>query len=236
LEDKLGELTSKLKTVFGDRVVSVILYGSAAAGDWQERTSDFNVLCVVKTVDVDLLAKAAPVFAWWMKQGNVAPVLFSEEEARHSTDCFPMEFHDMQEHRRVLLGSDLVAELQIDLSFYRALVEREFRSKELRLRQKSVELLEDPQRLGRLLIDSISTFCALGRHALILSGQPPHWKKQEILTALSEAIGRPLNAAREVLSLRETHSQAAPAKTLELLGHYLSDVDAMVRFVDGLAK
>ena len=87
-----------------------------------------------------------------------------------STDCFPIEFHDMQEQRRVLFGKDVIAGLAIDRSFYRAQVEHELRAKLLRLRQKGAGLLSDEKGLLRLMLDSVSTFLVLARHALLLSG------------------------------------------------------------------
>jgi predicted nucleotidyltransferase len=240
MEKQLDDLIEKLKTAFGDRLVSVVLYGSAAAGDWQERASDLNILCVLPAITAAEIKSAEPVFQWWGKQGNVPPVLLTEGEVMHSTDCFPIEFHDIQERRRVLLGRDIIADLQIDFSYYRALVERELRSKQLRLRQKSVELVGQPERLVKLMVDSVSTFCALGRHALILGKRPPQWKKHEILAAISEATGCPMRAARQLLAMREAGRKASQntpaAEAVALLDEYLRDTGAIVTFVDELDK
>ena len=63
----------------------------------------------------------------------------SEEELRTSTDCFAIEFHAMQERRRVLFGNDVIEGLSIDNTFYRAQIELELRAKLLRLRQKAAK-------------------------------------------------------------------------------------------------
>jgi len=236
MEKELENLTKKLDEAFGAGIVSVILYGSAAADDWQEKASDLNILCVLKTINTAEMKRAEPIFQWWAKQGNVPPVLMTEAEMTHSTDCFPIEFHDIQERRRVLMGRDIAADLQIDFTYHRAFVERELRSKQIRLRQKSVELLGQPERLVKLMTDSISTFCALGRHALILGKRPVKWKKQEVLSAIGDATGTPLQAARQVLNLRETGTKPAAKEVLNLLGEYLRDVDVIAGFVDSLDK
>jgi predicted nucleotidyltransferase len=236
MEKQLDGLVERLKEAFGDRIVSVVLYGSAAAGDWQERASDLNILCVLSSISVTEIKSAAPVFQWWGKQGNTPPVLLTEDEVRHSTDCFPIEFHDILERRRLLMGRDIVADLQIDFSYYRAYVERELRGKQMRLRQKSVELLTQNDRLVKLMTDSISTFCALGRHALILGKRPAKWKKHEILAAISEATGSPMQAAKQLLAIRESGKKPAAGEAIELLDEYLRDTDVIVRFVDGLDK
>ena len=57
------------------------------------------------------LAKSEAVFQWWLERGNPAPLLLTEEEVKTSADCFPMEYHDMREQRRVLFGADVIENL-----------------------------------------------------------------------------------------------------------------------------
>ncbi len=118
----------------------------------------------------------------------------------------------MQEHRQVLFGKDVIAELVIDRSFYRAQVEHELRAKLIRLRQKAAELLADAGKLTKLMTESVSTFCVLGRHALLLSGAPAKWKKAEIVAALEDALRMPLPATNEVLSIRAAQAEQTTAE------------------------
>ena len=104
------------------------------------------------------------------------------------------------------------------------------------LRQKSLEFIAQPDRLVKLMLDSVSTFCALSRHALILAKRPAKWKKQEILSALSDATGSPLHAANQLLAIRESGKKPAANAAIALLDDYLKDTDVMVSFVDGLEK
>src|SRR6266849_657240 len=128
MEQKLQELVDRLRQAQQDRLLSVILYGSAATGDHHAEFSDLNVLCVLTQITPVELAACEPVFKWW-RDGNPAPLLMSEEEVRTSTDCFPIEFHDMQERRRVLFGKDVIEGLAIDKTFYRAQVELDLRER-----------------------------------------------------------------------------------------------------------
>ena len=236
MQEKLTALVERLKPAFGERLASVILYGSAAAGDYYEHSSDLNILCVLSELTPHELSQSEPVFRWWRQQGNPPPLLLSEEEVRSSTDSFPMEFHDMQEHRRVLLGRDVIAELAIDRSFYRAQVEHELRAKVIRLRQKAAELLGNSERLTKLMVDSISTFCVLGRHALILSGNPPKWKKKEIVESLEDAMRMGLGATNEILAIRSDPKRKAPSDAAVLFADYLKEMTALVGFVDKLDR
>lgn len=236
MEKKLKDLVDRLNAAFGSRLVSAILYGSAAAGDWHETSSDLNVLCVLTRVTPLELGESEPIFRWWREQGSPPPLLMSAEEVRSSTDCFPMEFADMQAHRRVLAGVDVLEGLEIDRSYYRAQVEHELRAKQLRLRQKAAEQLSKPEPLLKLLIDSVSTFCVLGRHALILGGHAAHWKKRDIVQELGRVLRAPLAGFTGVLDARASGKLPAQTTAVLLFEKYLGEIDALVNYVDGLDK
>lgn len=235
-EPILANLVSRLRATFGENLISVVLYGSAAVGDWNERSSDLNILCALGRLTPHELAQSEPVFRWWREQGNPAPLLMSAEEVRSSTDCFPMEFHDMKEYRRILAGDDIIQDLVIDRSFYRAQVEHELRTMQIRLRQKAAELFSRPPQLLNLLADSVSTFCVLGRHALILSGHEPRWKKQEVITALEDVLRRSFDGANTILGLRAGEKRPPDVKASAIFEKYLNEMDKLVRFVDALDR
>jgi predicted nucleotidyltransferase len=236
LEQKLAQLVEHLKKAFGDRLIAAILYGSAAADDWIEKSSDLNVLCVLSQITSRELAESEPIFRAWREAGSPPPLLMTREEVLTSSDCFPMEFHDMEAHRRVLYGEDILAQVTVDRSYYRAQVEHELRAKQLRLRQKAAEVLGKPESLRRLLADSISTFCVLGRHAMILKGREPRWKKREVIADLEKVLGIRFDGFYAVLGLRTDGKLPAEGSAVLLFEKYLKEIDALVQFVDQLDK
>jgi hypothetical protein len=76
----------------------------------------------------------------------------------------------------------------------------------------------------------------LGRHALILSGQEPKFKKAEIVAALETVMGRKLESFQWILAARETGKLVGGQTAVLLLEGYLAEIDALVRFVDRLDK
>ena len=64
MEKVLNQLVEKLRKAYGDRLVSVILYGSAAAGDHQMKFSDFNILCVLRAITPRELDEGENIFRW----------------------------------------------------------------------------------------------------------------------------------------------------------------------------
>jgi predicted nucleotidyltransferase len=235
MEQKLQDLVDRLRKSQRDRLVSVILYGSAATGNHHGEFSDLNVLCVLTRVTPAELADAEPIFKWWRAQGNPSPLLLSEEEVRDSTDCFPIEFHDMVERRRVLFGPDVVEKLVIDKTFYRAQVEMELRTKLLRLRQKAGGVISDKQALLRLMIDSVPNFLVLSRHALLVSGLAAGLGKREIAGELAK-IGTDAAPFDTLLDIREQKKKAGDVDPEALFANYLRQIETVVAHVDRLEK
>jgi predicted nucleotidyltransferase len=235
MEDKLQELVNRLKHAQRERLRSVVLYGSAAAGEHNEHFSDLNVLCVLTQVTPAELADSEPIFKWWRAQGNPSPLLLSEDELRTSTDCFPVEFHDMQERHRILYGADVIQGLVIERTFYRGQVEMELRAKLLRLRQKAAEVLLEKPVLLRLMIDSVPNFLVLARHALLLSEKPSGWRKREIVRHLPD-IGVDGTPFDTLLDLREQSKRANDVDPEALFAAYLHEIQALVSHVDQIEK
>ncbi len=236
MEDLLNQLLEKLNKTLGDRIVSVVLYGSAASGDHHEGFSDLNVLCVLNEITVRELERSEPVFRWWREKRNPSPLLLSERELATSTDCFAIEFHDIQAHHRILQGKDVVSALVVEDTFYRAQVEHDLRAKLLRLRQKASGALGDRDVLRHLLADSVSTFCVLFRHALILHGAPEKIRKRDIIEQARETFGIDPQPFTQLLDLREQRIKAKELEPVGLLDSYLKQIDIVINAVDRLEK
>jgi hypothetical protein len=228
---QLEELVARLERAYAHRLVSVVLYGSAAsAGDHDEHFSDLNVLCVLKQVTPAELSDGEPVLRWWRETGHPSPLLMSEEEVHNSSDSFPIEFRDMQDNRKVLHGVDVIAHVKIDPKYYRAELEHELRSKLFRLRQQAAGVLSDQAALLRLCVDSVSTFCVLGRHLLLLAGAAPSGGRRDMLRGLSGRVPLDARPFETLLDIRE--KKAASADAAELFAGYLESIRKMVEFVD----
>lgn len=234
MERLLAVLVNRLVHEFQDGLVSVILFGSAATGDHHDRYSDLNVFCVLARLTPVELAKSGPIFRWWREFGNPAPLLMTEAETRASADCFPIEFADMREHRKILHGKDIVADLEVDERHYRALLEHELRAKMLRLRQQAAAILTDRDELLKLCLDSVSTFCVLGRHALRIGGIPVTMEKRGIVGALATTLRADMSPLDKLLDIRERKTAPQEGDPDTLFGKYLGCVEQIIHYVDHL--
>lgn len=236
MDNLLNQLVERLKKAHGERLVSVVLYGSAATGEHHAKFSDFNILCVLSEITTRELGASEEIFRWWREQGSPSPLLLTEPELGASTDCFAIEFHDIQGHHRLLFGKDVVTPLVVDDSFYRAEVEHDLRAKLLRLRQKASGMLSDSDLLRRLLVDSVSTFCVLFRHALILHGVEAPLKKREVILSAKEHFGIDPLPFDKLLDVREELLKARELEPTAILGSYLRGISLVIDAVDRLEK
>ena len=236
MNSQLSQLTDRLTKAYGSRLVSIVLYGSGADGSYEEKFSDLNVFCVLSCITPVELAESEPIFKWWRDQGHPSPLLMTEDEAQTSTDSFPIEFHDMQERRKVLHGRDVIAGITVERRHYRAQLEHQLRVMLLRLRQRSAGVLSDRNALLKLCIDSVSTFCVLGRHALLIAGHQPTWNKRDVTTALGLALNADMSPFHKLLDIRESKVAPQEVDPATLFGNYLSRIQELVTFVDRLQE
>jgi hypothetical protein len=236
MDNSLTQLVEKLQKAFGERLVSVVLYGSAAAGDHQPKFSDYNVLCVLSEISPRELGASTDIFRWWREKGSPAPLLMTEREVTTSADCFAIEFTDIQSHHQVLYGKDVVTPLVVERTFYRAQVEHDLRAKLLRLRQKASGMLSDADLLRRLLLDSTSTFCVLFRHALALHGAEPPARKRDIIQGASRQFGFDPLPFEKLLDVREERIKARELEPVPLLGSCLEGIGKVIEAMDRLEK
>ncbi len=138
----------------------------------------------------------------------------------------------MQQRRRVLYGTDPVADLVVKDTHYRTQLEHQLRSNLLRLRQQGAATLSDGPALLALCANSVSTFCVLGRHALALAGHKPSDDRRAMVHELAAVIPADLSSFETLLDVRE--SKGSVSEPMELFAEYLVSIGKLVVFVDRL--
>ena len=232
----LDELVRRLSESLGDDLVSVVLYGSAAAGDFEERVSDLNVLAVLSQIGDTQLEQAYGPVNWWIGRKQPAPILLSVEEIQNASDAFAIEFLDIRAAYRILHGDDLVGSIEVESAHHRHQVEHELRSLLLRLRERYLGLQRDSKALRGLLTDSLPSFSTLFRHALILDGHKTAVKKHEVFQQAAETFRISADPFETVLALRKGTKRISNAEVQPLFLAYLKEITKMAGHVDRIDK
>jgi hypothetical protein len=230
-ESKLEDFVTRIRTAAGANLESVILYGSAVAGDYHPEFSNLNLFCVLRDGSFSALQPLAPVAQWWEGQKQPPPLFMTRRELERSTDVFTIELMDMQQHHRILFGEDVLLALQIPLDLHRVQVEYELREKLLMLRQQLLLASGNKRRLWSLLVGSVSSFVTLFRHALIALGHAAPVGKRETVQALAEQLKFDASPMQNVLDVRE-HKANPTMDVNDLFNRYLAVVEQVTAAVD----
>jgi len=228
---KLEQLTDALKQTFGETLQSVILYGSAAAGDHVGKKSDYNVLVVVQQLGVEELRAFSKPARQWVKSGNPAPLFFTLKRLRESTDTFPIELSDIKESHKILFGKDVVSDLTVETEHLRLELESELKGKLIQLRESYLlHAAGSAKEVKELLINSLSTFLVLARAALRLWQPQVPPKKLEAAKLLAQQISFDIGVFEQIKVLKETGKLEGDPR--ETFAEYLKAIETIVDAVD----
>ena len=231
---KLTELTDELKNIYGENLESVILYGSAADGEFHDGLSDYNTIVVLKNLAAAELAKSAKLIKKWSKKNNPVPLFFTKEIINSSIDVFPIEFFDIKERHKVMFGSDPFEKISIDLKNLRHQCEHELRSKLLSLNQKFTILSDSPKEIIRLILESSSSFFAIFGGVFRLAGKRPVASKKGLAEDICQLVDTNPTTLLEILDVREKTRSWKNEDAVKKFQQYLTSIEAVVRFVDKL--
>jgi hypothetical protein len=226
------QLAETIKRTPGLNIRSVILYGSAAAGDHAGRRSDFNILVVLETLGITELDAISRIAAQWAAKGNPPPLLFTTDQLRRSADVFPIELLDMKECHRILAGEDVLSGIAVDRENLRLQIEHELKGKLIQLREQYMLAGGRSRAIKELMLRSLSPFLVLFRAALRLFQETVPARKMDALDALARHIGYKPDVFVE---LRRAKEGAAPLSAADLHGlfaRYLAAVEKVTAAVD----
>ncbi len=234
IDEQLQQLVQRLTEALGDDLLAVVLYGSAARGEYHEKHSDLNVLCILRQVGLGELERLAKPLQWWLKSGQTPPLLLSEEEIRDAADVFPIEFLDIRAGYRLLHGPDLVAAIDINTVNHRRQLEHELRSRLLRLRRRFLETQHEDKAVAGLMLDSLPTFATLFRHALLVAGFEAPLRKPEVFREVAQRFHVGPAPFDALLEVRAGARQLQPGEARSWFDSYLTAVTRLAEIVDAL--
>ncbi|MBZ2185562.1 MAG: hypothetical protein K7J46_12695 [Bryobacter sp.] len=233
-EKQIEQFLERARAAFGLQLDAILLYGSAARGEFDAHHSDLNLLVLLHALNRASLAAAAPLLEFWLESGHPQPLFFTRAELRSATDAFPIEILDMISSHRLLHGDSPLDGLTVNPVFHRAQLEHELRSKLLRLRQKAILVLAQPEELLRLLAASVPTFLLLLRHRLLLAGHTPPPQRRALLDFAHQAGLIEALPFSRLLDLREAKLSPRTLDSVQLFEDYLTQIERLVSDADSL--
>jgi len=172
MENILQDWVKELKQELGNNLVSVILYGSAARGEYVPARSDLNLMLVFKKLDLEHISKVGRLMRRKVRKQLPQLVFWTQEELEHAWDVFPLEFEDIKENHQCLVGKDPFGKRKVDKKRMRYQIEFELRSKLLAMRDTWLNSNRDRYALEMFLVKAGNSFDYLiGKANAVLGGK-----------------------------------------------------------------
>jgi hypothetical protein len=230
-ERAIAQVAEQARLVFGQDLVSLTLYGSAAGEDFVPGKSDLNLAIVLERVTFPHLKTLHAHLPKWHKLGVAVPLLVDRRFLAQGRDVFPMEFHDIKEQHRVLYGEEIFARLEIDSRHLRYQAEHEARGKLLRLRALYAEVGADRKRLESLMLSSAKTFVIIMRNFIRLRRGESHTRYVAVLDEFEKHCNQRFPVMRDLLNVK-LGRQPWPDRIEEAFRVYLEEVEALIELLD----
>ena len=215
---------------------ALILFGSAARGDFIVGRSNINLLLVIKKQSVDLMQRAGQLHKEWGKHQFIAPLIMTEEDLVRSRSFFPLEFLQMTQNSILLAGQDPFGERQIDRTRLAWQSEQELMANLLRLRQRFIEGEGRIEAIQALLMLSISAVLPSIRGLLHVLGHQANENDTKTLEMLSDILKCDSTVFLEILNMKKGLRSPGKYEWLKAFEQYLHSLELLMQRVQEIRQ
>lgn len=223
VERALGAFVEALRETFGERLLSVTLFGSAAEGRLRA-TSDVNVAVVTRTFTRDDALRLREPLALAHAAVDLRAMFLRADEVAAAAEAFAAKFADIRRRRFVLAGADVLGTVVVPRGAEILRVKQVLLNLVLRTRTTYAQAVREPD-LERHLADLAGPLRACAAALLDLEGAPA----PDARTALEQvAAGDPrfAEAVGAMVAVRRG-ADPAPADAAATLFTLLDLAEAM---------
>lgn len=228
------EFTKDYISVFGDDLLTIILYGSGAKGEYQYKKSDINFLIVLTEQGINNLRKCLALIPKWNKRNVSTPLFLTIDYIESALDSFPIEFLGMNMSYEVIYGEDILKDIPIEEDDLRLALERELRGKLLHLREGFLNAASNSRHLKILISQSLAAFTTIFSALLRLKDVHLPQKRRDILLQTAETFGLDQSLFETLLDIRENKKKMNKDELLVLMEKYINAIGKLTQIIDKL--
>ncbi|HEX9973049.1 MAG TPA: nucleotidyltransferase domain-containing protein [bacterium] len=233
-EQIFQEFTNDYKSTFGEDLIAIILYGSAARGEYIYKKSDINFLIVLSGQGINNLRRALPLIPKWKKKNVSTPLMLTQEYIQSALDSFPVEFLTMKQHYRVVYGENVFEKIEIKPEHLRLQCEREMRGKLLYLREGYLNTNGKPAHIKRLISLSLPAFSSIFSALLHLKNEEIPGSKQDIFLKTADVFKLDSKVFETILELKNKKSKLKKEQLYDLMEHFIEQIAKLTDITDQL--
>lgn len=233
-EEIFGDFSHDMKALFGADLVSIILYGSAARGEYVPKKSDINFMVVLTENGINTLGKALDLTAKWHKRKVATPLFLTKNYIASSLDTFPIEFLNFKTAYRLISGEDVLKDFVFDKKFVRLQCERELKGKLLQLRENFLETGGRKQNIEALIRLSLPTFFSIFQAVLFLNDKQPAKGVNDLLSYMANDLQLDTGLFRALNEIKLGRKKLAASEAVPVMEKYIAEIRKLSMFVDRL--
>ncbi len=231
VQDILTRYTEHLHKHWGENLQGLILFGSAARGDFLLGRSNINLLAVISDLSVRVLSHAGKIHQEWGKHQIIAPLLMTEKELVQTRSLFPLEFLQMAQNHVLLIGQDPFGKSPVDTVRLSWQCEHELMANLIRVRQRFIEGEGRNEAIHSLLILSITAVLPCLRGLLYCLGQPSQDQDQHILESLMTTVQFDPTVFLNILNIKRGLSSPGSFEWEKTYTRYLQNLEQFIERV-----
>jgi predicted nucleotidyltransferase len=229
----LTDFIAAAKAAFGERLASVVLFGSAAEGRLRA-TSDVNLILVLTEFQQGDVEQLAPALKIARAAIRLEPMFLLASEIAAAAECFAQKFADIARRRLVLDGPDPFTNVTIPRAAEIFRLKQVLLNLVLRLRESFAVRAGREDQVAMLVADTAGPLRACAATLLELETGKVHPPK-EALDLVAQASGKPewVRALDHVSEVREQRTVAGATLTpalfaiLEIAGQLRSRAESL---------
>lgn len=235
IRQTLQQLRDALVAALPDDLQSLILFGDyVTPGLFEEKQSQVNLMIVLRTIDCGRLDRITSPINAAERRIPLATMTLTAEDIRTSCDVFPVKFHNMQLHHRLLYGEDVLSGLEISTAHLRLRCEQELKNVMIRLRAIYLHQSQSEEGLRQTLFEMSRTFlrstnaCLAAKSAVIPEGAT------DLTDVFGREFGLDTSVVQEILELRESESSPSLAVLRPAYDRFMRLVHDAAQAIDQL--
>ncbi|MBP3923612.1 hypothetical protein J6E39_00035 [bacterium] len=219
---ELDEFIAELKQSFGERLLSVVVFGSNANREKDLVKSNVDLMLIFDKFSGEDLQRISPLAKKWIKAKNPYPIMMGLEEFYSSKDVYALEYSDIKWNYEIIYGQDYITNLPIMAGDLRFQAEREVKALLMKLRGFYLQYGNNSKSLREALLRTIKSVLVVFRAILRLRGVQPSVYKKDLIYQISEVFNIDVDIYQILLAEKEKRTHI---KSCDLRKIYLKTVN-----------
>jgi predicted nucleotidyltransferase len=210
VREDLENFLHRVIEFYGKDLISITAFGSCVTGDYNENSSDLNLLVIYSDLNIADLSKVAEIARQWLKKRNFAPRFLSSRNLLNSAKYFQIDMSSIKDAHIVLCGEDIMEKISISPKDMHWQISHEVKRMRMRVKQMFWRISGDEKKMKTTLFNLTSSLIHLTRAYLFLKNNSAPNLHNEILETANNEIGVDINFIKRILDLRKNKTNIKP--------------------------